>query len=444
MSVRNNLPLCPSSSVASASSNVRVYEITVITPLFGGGVSTRVNDSSFPIRSTSIRGQLQFWWRATVGAQYATKLELRKAQSAIWGDTSQASRVQVRVDGVQADEPKPCARFETDHKNPGKFRSMPTWNDPFQNSTLPYALFPFQGQLANTRQQIDVEPASCIHNAKFRLSITCSKGINFATQVEPAIWAWVNFGGLGSRTRRGCGSLFCKTLAPQNVDELNKAWQQFMPDLFPQREWPTMAGTILTDRDHAMATSAWDRVIDRFRHFRQGLGMGRNHGQLHNRPGRSRYPEPEAIRTVLWDEKKPWSHDRLEHIPNDAFPRAELGLPIVFHFQGQDEPPDTVLYPNKNSVGENRERMASPLILKPLVLHNGKSVPLILRLQTAALTGVDLRHGETSLNLPPTTQISDPRLANYTDSPLRASPSGSAIEAFLALARTEGFTEVTR
>ena len=134
----------------------------------------------------------------------------------------------------------------------------------------------------------------------------------------------------------------------------------------------------------------------------------------------------------------------MEHIPNDAFPRAELGLPIVFHFQGQGEPPDTVLYPDNDSEGRKRERMASPLILKPLALQSGESVPLILRLKTPALTGVDLRRGDTSLGLPPTTMTRDQRLAGYPNSPRAGSPNGAAIEAFLASARSEGFTEVTR
>ena len=83
----------------------RSYEIELITPLFGGGVETRVNDPSFPIRPTSIRGQLQFWWRATVGAQCATRQELRAEQSSVWGDTTQASRVQVRVDVFKGGRP---------------------------------------------------------------------------------------------------------------------------------------------------------------------------------------------------------------------------------------------------------------------------------------------------------------------------------------------------
>ncbi|MFQ3651623.1 MAG: type III-B CRISPR module RAMP protein Cmr1 [Gemmataceae bacterium] len=164
--------------------------------MFGGGVETRVNDPSFPIRPTAIRGQLQFWWRATVGAQYATRQELRAAQSDVWGDTTQASRVQVQVEVLKFDLPTACAKFERDYKDNTRYRSMPIWNAPFNNTALPYALFPFQGQLANGRRQIEVDPASCIHKAKFKLTVTCHKDIDFARQVEPALWAWVNFGGL--------------------------------------------------------------------------------------------------------------------------------------------------------------------------------------------------------------------------------------------------------
>lgn len=440
-----DIPVCPAKPTPTRS-NERSYDIELLTPMFGGGVETRVNDPTFPIRPTSIRGQLQFWWRATVGAQYATPPELRAAQSAVWGDTTQASRVQVRVDDVQATKPEPCARYELDHNRPGTFRSMPNWNAPFNNTALPYALFPFQGQLANGRRQIEIEPACCIRKATFRLTVISHKDIDFAKQVEPAIWAWVNFGGLGGRMRRGCGAVLCKALAPKDTDDLKARWLRHMPALFPLREWPTMAEClrVRTIEQPADAIPVWDWLIGRFRHFRQGEGLGRNPRQPgSNRPGRSHYSEPETIRRVTG--RRITRHARLPRIPDDAFPRADLGLPIVFHFQDEQngEPPDTVLYPDNDSEGK-RERMASPLILKPLALQNGKAIPLILRLRTPALTGVDLRRGDTSLSLPPTTVIRDPRLSSYPNSPLAGSPSGSALDAFLAFARAEGFTEVTR
>jgi len=422
----------------------RSYAIELITPLFGGGVETRVNDPSFPIRATSIRGQLQFWWRATVGAQYATRQELRAAQSAVWGDTEQPSRVQVRVEGVQAAEPSPCARFDPDRNDTSRYRTMPTWNAPFNSNSLPYALFPFQGQLAPGRRQIEVQPASCIHKASFKLTLICHKEIDFAKEIEPALWAWVNFGGLGSRTRRGCGAIVCKALAPKDRNELLARLKTFLQAPNAQsREWPTLAASILVGRECSSGMDAWDHVIKLFRDFRQGVGLGRNPGERPNRPGRSRWPEPETIRRVT--RQRNGRHGRFAHIPDDAFPRAELGLPIVFHFQNEPndrprDPEDVVLYPD-----QNRERMASPLILKPLALANGKFVPLIVRLKTPTLTGVDLRQGERSLPLPQPTVIRDPKLANYRHSPMQnRSPNGSALEAFLAYAKSQGFAEVTR
>jgi CRISPR-associated protein Cmr1 len=121
-----------------------------------------------------------------------------------------------------------------------------------------------------------------------------------------------------------------------------------------------------------------------------------------------------------------------------------LGLPIVFHYQGQGEPPDTVLYPANGPDGQKRERLASPIILKPLAMASGLAIPLVMRLLTPPLTGIDLRQGITSLPLPPTTVIRDRRLAKYPNSPLAGTASGSALDAFLAEARQRGFQEVTR
>jgi len=135
----------------------------------------------------------------------------------------------------------------------------------------------------------------------------------------------------------------------------------------------------------------------------------------------------------------------MPNIPNDAFPRAEFGLPIVFHFPPrQGEPEDTVLYPENNSNGKQRERMASPLILKALRFANGDNVPLILRLKTESLTGVDLRSGHQTLPLPRSTVTVAPKLATYAGSPLAKSTQGSAVEALLEFAKQHGFHEVTQ
>src|ERR1700722_8551990 len=142
--MRRERPDCPKKPNAIVEAG-RSYEIELITPMFGGGVEPRVNGPSFPIRPTAIRGQLQFWWRATVGARSATLAELREAQSAVWGSTECASRVQVLVENVRAGAPAPCARIEWDQRarrGQGGWRT--NWQAPFngQDSALQYALFP--------------------------------------------------------------------------------------------------------------------------------------------------------------------------------------------------------------------------------------------------------------------------------------------------------------
>jgi CRISPR-associated protein Cmr1 len=155
---------------------------------------------------------------------------------------------------------------------------------------------------------------------------------------------------------------------------------------------------------------------------------------------------------VFRADRKRSGHQRLAHIPADAFPRAELGLPIVFHFQGRGElKDDPILYPRVD--GQRRDRMASPLILKPLALADGRAVPLILRLRTPPLKEVELTksHGAAAKDTPPSVwgvpAIRDKRLVDptYQDSPLRGlTEDGSALEAFLARAVQNGYKEIQR
>ncbi len=360
------IPNCPKQPKPNVEAG-RPYEIELITPMFGGGVEPRVNDPSFPIRPTAIRGQLQFWWRATVGAQYATLAELRAAQSAVWGSAEQSSRVQVLVENVRVGDSKPCALLTRDH-NPshriGLWRT--SWLPPFDapHSALPYALFPFQGERPKSETTLPSPPAACIRKANFQLSIRCPEEL--WPKVEPAVWAWTTFGGLGGRSRRGAGAIQCKQLAPRDRMHLAEQLKAFAPLQSSLREWPTIAEWVLLgpQRRGGDPVGVWDSLIGLLRDFRQGAGFARNPGQQTRRPGRSRYPEPETIRRVTGQRSS--QHARLTHVPDDAFPRAELGLPIVFHFRGQGEPsPDTILYPAIGADGTRRERMASPLILKP-------------------------------------------------------------------------------
>lgn len=439
----SDIPVCPDPPARRSSTGVtREYQISLVTPLFGGGVEAGMPDGSLPIRGTSIRGQLQFWWRAARGSGFSDRKQLFARHAEIWGRTDRASPVEIYVRGVTAKPVRPCARYDWNQQaRGGKGGWRLLWETPFASSPLPYALFPFQGKQPASRDKAPEEPAKFVEAASFTLRLQYPEELG--EDIETAVWAWANFGGLGARARRGCGALLCKEFAPGDVNELVRWFKDASFNSGDDvRDWPTVPGSMWVGNQAEAPIDAWKKTVGLLQTFRQGAGIGRNAGTQHNRPGRSRWPEPEAIRRVT--RQRSSQHARLAHVPDDAFPRAEFGLPIVFHFQGQGEPPDTVLYPSSVPDGEARERMASPLILKALALANGNAVPLILRLVTPPLTGVDLRQGSSSLNLPASTVTRASRLAMYRDSPLASSPAGSTVEAFLQHARNNGFREITR
>ena len=435
--------------------DTRRYNIQTITPIFGGGVKAGENDPVTPIRSSSIRGHLRFFWRATCGAKFKTAAQLFDREGEIWGTADSPSLVTIRVN-------------QPDSDSLGQRKASDFFG--FQNRYGPesYVLFPardkgypllkegFTFQLNICWPKLDkLQHFREIENAKLRREKKPQKAEkidDISPDVEAAVWAWTNFGGIGSRTRRGCGALFCQETAPRDVASIGKWYRENLP-VFGNgqqqgQDWPTMPDKILIGSTVGKPIDQWAEVIEVMRAFRQGAGVGRNPGSSGGArmPGRSRWPEPEAIRR-LTKARLP-KHQRLAAIPDDAFPRAEFGLPIVFHFKdGQEkkerysefrDPPESELYP------AGSKRMASPIILRPVAFGDGRrSVPLIMRLVTKPLTDVELKvRGETIHSAGPE-EIQGRRLADYKGSPMSGlTEDGSALEAFINFAKGSEFVEV--
>jgi CRISPR-associated protein Cmr1 len=392
------------------------YIIDVTTPLFGGGVTAGENDPVTLIRVPAIRGHLRFWWRATRGARFQTSAELAEAEGNIWGTTTEPSRVELAVTITNQGKQESCEALV----NRGR---------------LGYALFPFQG---NSREK--KPPAKCTRGVQFALLLRYPE--EFTADVGAAMWAWVNFGGIGARTRRGCGALFCKPLAPTSPDQVGAWLDTNRTNLEPSdsslRAWPTL-GSVHVHPQSDGPENAWNTVVSLLHRFRQG-DIGRNAGQG-GRPGRTRWPEADSLRALTGQadprhvQSTTLANPRLDH----AFPRAGLGLPIVFHFKDRQDPAQLELYPD----WEDSTRMASPIILRPLAVGEGsKAVPMIVRLRAPGPPA--LKFSNRSLGTFPGKQsVLRPDLATYPNSPMaRRSKEGSAIIAFLALAKEAGFKEV--
>ena len=421
-------PPPPQAGQSSASITTESYDISLITPLFGGGVETKVPDPVTVIRGSSIRGQLRFWWRATRGREYSTVKALKDAESAIWGDTENASRVRIDVEVLNGG---------------GRLR------DDWKQQCPRYALYGFLPE----RDVPIVSATNALRGVSFRLTVAFERGVS--SHVRAAIWAWTNLGGLGSRTRRGCGALYCSQTAPSTSSEFAKWWKMSIAIHCTPRaaaagslQWPTLADYCFKKTPEK---GAWRDGIDCLSHFRQGEHFARNKGgpkllggRTVHVPGRSRWPEAESLKERNRDIAPGHEVPVIPGIDlgaSPAFPRAALGLPIVFQFQAKEEQPN-----NGTLRAVEGERMGSPFVIRPIRCLDGSELSLIVRLDSVGPSELQyLFNDEPEPKKPHTVPGKADAIARkeLTDKihPLRASgKAASALEAFENHAVNSGYS----
>ena len=298
----------------------------LVTPLHGGGVVARESDEKLPVRVTAIRGQLRFWWRLLAYQKWnLSGKRLREAEFRLWGGIGEEAAASLVFLRVQI-------------QNKLQEASLSDYAGP-----LGYALFTVRATKELPEMRLGKEGLRWI--VQWRLSEKANE--TDKQQVLETLRWWVNFGGVGARTRRGCGAFVVKDSSnpvfkqPLSVDEVMQAGCKLV--LRPSTN---------------CALKAWKEAVQRLRDFRQGKEVGRNPSSDIKKPaGRSRWSEPDEIRRITRthsDRHKP------EHPAGDLFARGVFGMPIIFHFVGGDEPADTTLQP------KCKERMASPLIIRPV------------------------------------------------------------------------------
>lgn len=322
--------------------------LQTITPMFGGSAITREVDAEHPVRAASVRGHLRFWWRATAGAQCQDAEHLFEEESKIWGNTQKPGVVRVEILNQKADLPRV----------------------PQLARELTYATFPFQEQRSSpTSLGVAAGKAT---SASFTLCLTCPP--DYLLQVEIAVQAWVMFGGIGSRTRRGCGSLGVTdgVLPAPTFSSKSAQMLTTLPGVFYQ-------GKVEND-----PLRSWEQAVKVYKEFRQQ----RNAGQERNRPGRSHWPEPDSLRRMT--RRAAPNHEPCHAVT--GYPRADLGLPIIFHFKDRGDPSDQTLQGST----KGQERFASPVITKALAVVGGYA-PIIMILDAPHVWesgGVGFRKGD--------------------------------------------------
>lgn len=383
-----SLAVPPGPPPAPAGRRVLPVDVEVVTPMMGGGSCPRECDEDVPVRASAVRGQLRFWWRATRGCEFEEPGELLHRERAVWGGVGdegpQASEVLLRVEAVQRGQRIAAGIHRWNPKlaqGRGGHKSLPEWRNGYPG----YALFPLQ----RTRENLDAAPrgadeptADVVAGLGFRLVVSYKPELE--ADVRAALWAWIAFGGLGARTRRGLGALASPTPGmgcPRGADLgawLRERWAEHVWHRPVDRPWPVLDGAraiLLPSEGNALM--AWSRAVELLRAFRQEEGFARDPGR-EGRPGRSRWPEADSLRLNVVGKQRPWAHPpRLPSGVAPFFPRAAFGLPIVFQFKDAgDREAGGTLQPS--GVGG---RLASPLLLRPVRDGGGRFQPLVLQLR---------------------------------------------------------------
>jgi CRISPR-associated protein Cmr1 len=417
----------------------RQYKL--ITPLYGGGVTPGEVDLLTPIRGSEIRGHLRFWWRATRGGLFGGDLaKMKKKEGEIWGKAYQKEK-EKEEDKSEKEENESSTFKQTvqievtvsslgESKKPFNIKKRAKGNLVPSAADVPdYAVFPLRPPNDDLRRkeqkQIEDEMKSIQHHVQFLLTIAFSPA--HADDVEAALWAWETFGGIGARTRRGFGALQLlevdrkknENLPPSHRSEdvrgwLNKNLAEFVVPGIWSKDVPHLEQALLFEVAYpeAKVFCSWKKLMDRYVSFRQFRTKGNT--------GRSHWPEAESIRNIT----RRRYYSKLQH--PQKFPRAAFGLPIVFHFKDaqKGDPQDTTL----QGVSKENERLASPLILRPLVCNDGLAIGLAVVLKGYRIPPLILKEvGE-----PVQAQLSKKDLAQLPDlNNLKLKGETDVLQAFL-------------
>ncbi len=332
----------------------------VITPLYGGGVKPGEADPITVVRASEVRGHLRFWWRATRGGQFNGNLEaMKRREEEVWGSAAAEGRPGPSRLTIEVQAHRRGSDLKTVNENP--------IGDP--RSPYSYVAFPLRAEEGKPAGKV-------VQDVEF--GITLRYPAADKAEVAAALWAWQTFGGIGARTRRGFGALQCveidgSAVTPPTVATIQNVVQEGLNDHVVKGTWPKDVPHLIKEfrisprEGTGDPMMAWKHLFDKLKHFRQA-----RFNDSRGKPfGRSKWPEADAIRHITGESAQKHAQRRLTF---DKFPRARFGLPIIFQFKDTNlKPPD----PDPTTLqGREHDRLASPLILRPLACAGERAVGL--------------------------------------------------------------------
>ncbi|MFY9825292.1 MAG: type III-B CRISPR module RAMP protein Cmr1 [Thermoanaerobaculia bacterium] len=339
------------------------FQVELVTPCFLAGA-----EGSTEWRAASIRGQLRWWFRAVAGGCWKGDLgRVRREEARIFGSTERKSLIQVQALGdletSKAPFERQCnaarlAKLWGDERAE-TVRRLKVMRDDREVSSNPIHYLAF-GPIVFRDRQLIVRPYL---PAKSQVAFKLLWGAGVVEEETrkafiKALWAWLNLGGVGAKSRKGFGALQCTV--PNSMYRGPGTREEFL----------TQAKTLLREARESVERPAWTHFSSRSRILLGARTAGSWEEAMESLGAwligfRRRYGFPGDTRTLggtaLANRDYEWAAPNGHHARENVPDRAGFGLPLPFRRKKDGE---TVIWGEDGEVKEEADaRRASPLLL---------------------------------------------------------------------------------
>jgi len=213
--------------------------LELVTPAFLAGAKQEREDCD--LRPATLRGLLRWWWR-TMHAGWVDVATLRKLEAAVWGDTNSGGAVRLTLEPESPLDPqqydykdrfRPKAEFKQQHELENSPNSKTTQGlfylsygmDEISHGVARHRWYKDPG----ARWRIALSARGTVYedrNARGEVTRKVRVGApQVLAQARAALWLLCQFGGVGSKARKGFGSL--SDFEGLTLEEYNKAGREF-------------------------------------------------------------------------------------------------------------------------------------------------------------------------------------------------------------------------
>ena len=296
----------------------------IVTPMFVGDASQRASS----VRPPSIKGALRFWWRALNWTrcleeepQAASALRLlHQREARLFGSAAKEDAGGQAGFLLQVEQPK-TRRMES---------SWPVNNT--GSGYLGYGLMESgRSDRGNYKQHREGLREATSFTVKLRFRLPDSELPSAHSSLIEALEAWSLFGGLGSRSRRGFGSITLERLdGEKHLINRSQYEDRVRRILSAAHLTPEPPFTAFSGRSKSSILAAGTKPRDV--HAQAGLAYRKHRGQESNLRGRAKIPFGLPLQNADRDNRRGsplFFH--IHELEDHSYIAALLHLPAFFH-----------------------------------------------------------------------------------------------------------------